>query len=222
MSGTTGAQLVVCLLENPWASDAVSSALSTELSVRRLRYDLWVTVPTDVASLRADEISLLITDHSGRPARRMFERFCPRTEICFLAESPSEVRDRQHFISPQCRLKDLALEVSGILPPLAEEITGRSLIPERHRSELVLAAIGQLKPQTRRLIEELAAGRSVKEAAARLGVAKRTAENMKYAAIDALNLRTSTDLLRYGIEWVRHLETSPAAEPVAVSDTAHQ
>jgi DNA-binding NarL/FixJ family response regulator len=62
------------------------------------------------------------------------------------------------------------------------------------------AAARQLTPRQRDVVRLLAEGRTMKEAAAALGVSPRTVETHKYQALEALGLTTTADLIRYALE----------------------
>jgi DNA-binding NarL/FixJ family response regulator len=61
-------------------------------------------------------------------------------------------------------------------------------------------AVRQLTPRQRDVVRLLAEGRTMKEAAAALGVSPRTVETHKYQALEALGLTTTADLIRYALE----------------------
>jgi DNA-binding NarL/FixJ family response regulator len=61
-------------------------------------------------------------------------------------------------------------------------------------------AARSLTPRQRDVVRLLAEGRTMKEAAAALGVSPRTVETHKYQALEALGLTTTADLIRYALE----------------------
>src|SRR6185503_943455 len=61
-------------------------------------------------------------------------------------------------------------------------------------------AAQRLTPRQRDVVRLLAEGRTMKEAAAALGVSPRTVETHKYQALAALGLTTTADLIRYALE----------------------
>jgi len=61
-------------------------------------------------------------------------------------------------------------------------------------------AARQLTSRQRDVIRLLADGRTMKEAAAALGVSPRTVETHKYQALEVLGLKTTAELIRYAID----------------------
>ena len=55
-------------------------------------------------------------------------------------------------------------------------------------------------PRQREVVSLLAAGRTMKEVAAALGLSPRTVETHKYQMMEALGLQTTADLIRYALE----------------------
>src|SRR5262245_9754549 len=58
----------------------------------------------------------------------------------------------------------------------------------------------RLTPRQRDVVRLVAEGRTMKEIAAVLGVSPRTVETHKYQAQEALGLKTTADLIRYGLQ----------------------
>jgi DNA-binding NarL/FixJ family response regulator len=59
---------------------------------------------------------------------------------------------------------------------------------------------GRLTPRQREVVRLIAEGRTMKEVAASLGLSPRTVETHKYQIMEALNLQTTAELIRYAIE----------------------
>lgn len=60
--------------------------------------------------------------------------------------------------------------------------------------------IGKLSPRKREVVQLLAEGHSMKETAAALGITPRTVAYHKYQAMEALDLRSTAQLVRYAVE----------------------
>ena len=67
---------------------------------------------------------------------------------------------------------------------------------------------GTLTPRQRDVVRLLAAGGTMKEVAATLGLSPRTVETHKYQSMEALGLKTTAELIRYALE---HGLTTPPA-----------
>jgi DNA-binding NarL/FixJ family response regulator len=86
-----------------------------------------------------------------------------------------------------------------------------------HLSQDVITALaergtpegGKLTPRQGEVVRLIAAGRTMKEVAAVLGVSPRTVETHKYEVMQALGLATTADLIRYAIE---HGLTAPPGQ----------
>jgi len=62
------------------------------------------------------------------------------------------------------------------------------------------AGAGPLTTRQREVVSLLAAGRTMKEVAAALGLSPRTVETHKYQIMETLGLKTTADLIRYALE----------------------
>jgi DNA-binding NarL/FixJ family response regulator len=80
-----------------------------------------------------------------------------------------------------------------VSPELAADVLGRLAKPDASGRE-------KLTPRQREVLRLLADGRTMKEAAASLGVSPRTVETHKYQIMEALGLGTTAELIRYAIE----------------------
>ncbi len=88
-----------------------------------------------------------------------------------------------------------------VTPDLAEDVLATL-------SEPPAPGAGTLTPRQRDVVRLLAEGRTMKEAAATLGVSPRTVETHKYQSMEALGLKTTAELIRYALE---HGLTTPSA-----------
>jgi DNA-binding NarL/FixJ family response regulator len=84
---------------------------------------------------------------------------------------------------------------SDVLTTLADPGTGSERTPT---------------PRQREVVSLLAAGRTMKEVAAALGLSPRTVETHKYQMMEALGLQTTAELIRYALE--RGLVAPPGQE----------
>ena len=73
--------------------------------------------------------------------------------------------------------------------------------PPRHHNPLGIFRWGshQLTPRQREVLQLLAEGRSMKEAAAVLGISRKTVEFHKYRVMERLGVRTSAELVRHAV-----------------------
>jgi two-component system, NarL family, response regulator NreC len=62
------------------------------------------------------------------------------------------------------------------------------------------AGAGPLTARQREVVSLLAAGRTMKEVAAALGLSPRTVETHKYQIMETLGLKTTADLIRYAMD----------------------
>src|SRR5262249_23150716 len=60
--------------------------------------------------------------------------------------------------------------------------------------------IGRLSPRTREVVQLIAEGHSMKEAAAALGITPRTVAYHKYGAMERLAVRSTAQLVRFAVE----------------------
>jgi len=65
---------------------------------------------------------------------------------------------------------------------------------------LVRGPLGRLSPRKREVVQLLAEGHSMKETAAALGITPRTVAYHKYQAMEALDVRSSAQLVRFAVE----------------------
>ena len=82
---------------------------------------------------------------------------------------------------------------SYVTPQLSQEVLKR-LADDRR------TAAGPLTPRQREVLSLIAAGRTMKEVAATLGLSPRTVETHKYQIMAALSLKTTAELVRYAVE----------------------
>jgi DNA-binding NarL/FixJ family response regulator len=88
-----------------------------------------------------------------------------------------------------------------VTPDLADDVLATL-------SEPPAPGAGALTPRQRDVVRLLAAGATMKEVAAALGLSPRTVETHKYQSMEALGLKTTAELIRYALE---HGLTTPPA-----------
>jgi len=104
------------------------------------------------------------------------------------------------FVVKQAAGKDLIAAIHAVLRGeryLAPQLTSDVLnaLADRGRT-----AAGPLTPRQREVVALIAEGRTIKEAAAALGLSPRTVETHKYQVMQALGLQTTASLVRYAVE----------------------
>jgi DNA-binding NarL/FixJ family response regulator len=80
-----------------------------------------------------------------------------------------------------------------VTPVLTSDLVKSMAVPQT-------ASVHTLTPRQRQVLHLVAEGRSIKEIAAQLQLSKRTVETHKYAAMQALGLQTTGQLIRYALE----------------------
>jgi DNA-binding NarL/FixJ family response regulator len=78
-------------------------------------------------------------------------------------------------------------------------IVGDLLTPSKHTSTVAAETSRNLTERRSEILRLLAEGHSAKEVAYKLHISSRTVECHKYAMMKDLNIRTTTDLVRYAI-----------------------
>ena len=204
------ARLIVCLLKCPLAGDALASALAQEFVVRHGRSDLWATSAAEHAGVNASEASLVITDRGGPLIGRLLDTVFGPVPVIHLVDEPpyDDASDcsprrgtvRRFRFNRDSTVAGLAAVAVGLVPcDVAGGVDVREG-PAVLRGRQAAAALSRLKPRLRELVRKLAAGKTLGESAAGLAVSRRTAENMKYAAMRELGVRTQAGLVRLVIE----------------------
>ncbi len=93
-------------------------------------------------------------------------------------------------------------------------LAGELLQYQRDRPPASTDALARLTARQREVLQLLAEGFSVKEAAAVLGISSRTVEFHKYTMIEALGLKGSAELIRFAVE---HSQGVSSSDTVQVS-----
>jgi DNA-binding NarL/FixJ family response regulator len=94
-----------------------------------------------------------------------------------------------------------------LVAAIHEALRGRTYVTPQLSSEVLHrlaehgpAGAGPLTPRQREVVSLLAAGRTMKEVAAALGLSPRTVETHKYQIMETLGLKTTADLIRYAMD----------------------
>ena len=160
------------------------------------------------------EPALVLTDValprlSGLSAARRLRKELPGTRVVFLAsqEDPQVVAEalpgRGQGLRPAQRQRARAHLRASDGPARGAVALAR---PRRRQPEalpgvaLVPGPFGRLSPRRREVVELLAEGHSMKQAAAALGITPRTVAFHKYRAMKALAVTSSAQLVRCAFE----------------------
>jgi DNA-binding NarL/FixJ family response regulator len=112
-------------------------------------------------------------------------------------------------------LKDAAGK--ELIAAIREVLRGRTYLAPRLARDVatILARPGaptdRLTVRQREVLRMIAAGQTMKEIGAALGLSARTVEGHKYQMMQALGVQTTAELIRHALE--HHLDTPPAAGP---------
>ena len=94
-----------------------------------------------------------------------------------------------------------------LVAAIHEVLRGGTYVPPQLSSDVLQilaehrpAGAAPLTPRQREVVSLIAAGRSMKEVAAALGLSPRTVETHKYQVMGTLGLKTTAELIRYAIE----------------------
>lgn len=106
---------------------------------------------------------------------------------------------------------------SELVAAIGLALEGKVYLTPRITGEVVrtLSSVGPsqeesvLTPRQRDVLKLLSRGLATKEIASRLGISARTVEYHKYKAIEGLGLRTTADLIRYGVREGLDAESLP-------------
>jgi DNA-binding NarL/FixJ family response regulator len=160
------------------------------------------------------EPALVLTDVvlprlSGLSAARRLRKELPGTRVVFLAsqEDPQVVAEAlrsgaRGYVLRSASGRELTCALRAVLRGerwLSPAVAGGN--PEALRgAALVPGPFGRLSPRRREVVELLADGHSMKQAAAALGITPRTVAFHKYRAMKALAVTSSAQLVRCAFE----------------------
>ena len=88
-----------------------------------------------------------------------------------------------------------------LLTAIHEVLAGRTYLTPRLTKDVLQLTQKALTPRQREVLQLIAAGRTMKEIAAELGLSTRTVETHKYQMMQALQVGTTAELIRYAIEF---------------------
>jgi DNA-binding NarL/FixJ family response regulator len=146
---------------------------------------------------------------SGFEAAKRLREELPATPVVFLTgnEDPQLAAEAFRLGAAAYLLKDATPEefetaLHAALqgrPTLSRRIAGGDpdSLPPPPRTE---AALERLTPREREVLQKLAAGYSMKEVAAQLGIATRTVAYHKYRMMETLSLRSSAELVGFAVK----------------------
>ncbi len=162
------------------------------------------------AELKPDVIVLDIAMPllNGLDAARQLKKTLPKTKLIFLTmnEDPNVASEAFRAGASGYLLKTSAF--SELSKAIKEALCGRSYITPIITQGMVDSLIRrpaddraapQLTPRQREVLQLLAEGRSMKEAAKILSVTPRTVAFHKYRMMEQLNLKNNTDSIQYAL-----------------------
>jgi len=88
-----------------------------------------------------------------------------------------------------------------LLIAIHEALAGRTYLTPRLTKAVLQLTQKTLTPRQREVLRLIAAGRTMKEIAAELGLSARTVETHKYQAMQALGVTTTAELIRRALEY---------------------
>jgi DNA-binding NarL/FixJ family response regulator len=156
---------------------------------------------------------------NGVEAVRQIRKRDPKSKVVFLTMHPEAVHavEAIHaggsgYVLKSSPAEELVAAIQEVLegriyltPALAEPVM-RALQARRKNSS---GATGHLTPRQREVLQMVAEGKTVKEAAAALRVSVRTVEFHKYRIMETLGLRSAAGLAGYAIKQGILVTTSP-------------
>ena len=162
------------------------------------------------AELKPDVIVLAIAMPllNGLDAARQLKKTMPKVKLIFLTmnEDPNVASEAFRAGASGYLLKTSAS--SELSKAIKEALCGRSYVTPIITQGMVNSLIRrpaddgaapQLTPRQREVLQLLAEGRSMKEAAKILSVTPRTVAFHKYRMMEQLNLKNNTDLIQYAL-----------------------
>ncbi len=165
---------------------------------------------TAAAELKPDVIVLDIAMPllNGLDAARQIKKTMPATKLIFLTmnEDPNLASEAFRIGASGYLLKTSA--ASELSKAINEALCGRSYVTPHITQGMMESFIRrpgdgrdapQLTPRQREVLQLLAEGRSMKEAAEILNVTPRTVAFHKYRLMDQLHLKTNADLIQFAI-----------------------
>jgi DNA-binding NarL/FixJ family response regulator len=145
---------------------------------------------------------------NGLDAARQLKKTMPKIKLIFLTmnEDPNVASEAFRAGASGYLLKTSAS--SELSKAIKEALCGRSyvtpiitqgMVDSLIRRPVDDGAAPQLTPRQREVLQLLAEGRSMKEAAKILSVTPRTVAFHKYRMMEQLNLKNNTDLIQYAL-----------------------
>ena len=156
---------------------------------------------------------------NGLDAARKLKKTMPKVKLIFLTmnEDPNVASEAFRAGASGYLLKTSAS--SELSKAIKEALCGRSYVTPAITQGMVESFIRQpaddrdnpqLTPRQREVLQLLAEGRSMKEAAKILNVTPRTVAFHKYRMMEQLNLKNNADLIRFALrEYIVPMKSSP-------------
>lgn len=143
---------------------------------------------------------------NGFDAARLIRQFLPRVGIVFLT-----MRDDTNLADAASEMGTVGFVLkhsaaSELLTAIESVLRGRSYITPKlrtedsvERAERAKQFAKELTPRQRSILQLYAEGRPAKEIASLLGLSQKTVEFHKYHIMQALDIKSSADLVRFAI-----------------------
>ncbi|MCZ6572361.1 MAG: response regulator transcription factor [Planctomycetota bacterium] len=137
---------------------------------------------------------------NGLDAGRQLKQMLPGARLIFLTmdEDPDLVAEALRIGASGYLLKNSA--ASELVLAIREAMDGKTYVTPRAAERMGHARLGDgLTPRQREVLQLLAEGHSMKEAAGILNVTPRTVAFHKYRLMEELGLKTNADLVQYAV-----------------------
>ena len=191
-------------------AEALRSMLSNSFDVIGLVHN-GHTLIAEVMRLRPDVVvsDIFMPELNGLDALRHLRRKGVHTRFIFLTMQADATLAAEAFragASGFVSKEDAGEELMAAIREAAEGrfYLTRSLGP--HMIDIVMDArsskvsgLQELSPRQREVLQLLAEGKTVKEAAAIMGISPRTVETHKYEMMDNLQIKTTVELIRWAL-----------------------
>jgi DNA-binding NarL/FixJ family response regulator len=162
--------------------------------------------------LRPDVVvaDIAMPELNGIDAVERLRQSCPATKVVFLTMYKDTGLVKHAFqagalgyVLKHAAVQELKLAIGSALQRrqyLSPAIRETLDVPLEALVAPSSAAGAELTPRQREVLQLIAEGKTIKEIAAVLGIAVKTAEFHRYRIMDALRIRTTAKLTRYAIE----------------------
>ena len=147
---------------------------------------------------------------NGIEAVRQIKEIVPDTKVVFLTMHPDVVYAARAFeagangyVLKHSAAQELATAIKSVLKGqtyVTPMIAGELMDDFRHSSQKLKGPEQEFTPRQREVLKLVVEGKSASEIADLLCISSRTVEYHKYKMMEKLNLKSSTDLIRYAIK----------------------